>query len=260
MVFWGNQRYPYALPFSHSFSLFISFFPSCVRKRQIITDPQRFWSVVNSMLWSVILLSAIPWSHRGKHLSWDLIRNYYRRKRKFSLSYPKILTRGMTLLRETVRVFSALAKKSSFCLETEQPLLVPLTRSNKRKAQQAATASGDRMSESLCSRDSKVIIFPKTASRRTSGTRGKYVWTLGFMNLNFHANLRWGGCSLPAPQKTTYRFHFANRTLIQTLPFLYSHLYLTLKKSDKLGIRRFAYWITKSILWQLIDLQWCDGL
>lgn len=174
-----------------------------------------------------------------------------------------MLTRGMTLLRETVRVFSALAKKSSFWLETEQPLPVPLTRSNKRKAQQAATASGDRMSESLCSRDSKVIIFPKTASRRTSGIRGKYVWTLGFMNLNFHANLRrggGGGCSLPGPQKTTYRFHFANRTLIQTLLVLYSHLYLTLKKSDKLGIRKFAYWITKSILWQLIDLQWCDGL
>lgn len=104
-----------------------------------------------------------------------------------------MLTRGMTLLRETVRVFSALAKKSSFWLETEQPLPVPLTRSNKRKAQQAATASGDRMSESLCSRDSKVIIFPKTASRRISGIRGKYVWTLGFMNLNFHANLRRGG-------------------------------------------------------------------
>lgn len=86
MAFWGNLRDPYALPFSHSLSLFISFFPSCLRKRQTITDLQRFWSVVNPMLPSVRLLSAIPWSHRGKHLSWDFIWNYYSRKGRFSPS------------------------------------------------------------------------------------------------------------------------------------------------------------------------------
>lgn len=60
MVFSRNQTNPYALPFSHSLSLFISFFSSCARKKQTITNPQGFWSVVNSMLQSVILLSAVP--------------------------------------------------------------------------------------------------------------------------------------------------------------------------------------------------------
>ena len=53
---------------------------------------------MNFVLWSVILLSAIPWSHRGKHLSWDLIWNYYSRKGRFSLSYAKMLTRSTRLL------------------------------------------------------------------------------------------------------------------------------------------------------------------
>lgn len=60
MAFFRNQKDPYALHFSHSLSLFSSFFSSCARKRQTITNPQRFWSVVNSMLQPVILLSTVP--------------------------------------------------------------------------------------------------------------------------------------------------------------------------------------------------------
>lgn len=67
------------------------------------------------------------------------------------------------------------------------------------------------------------------------------------MNLNLHANLRLGGkggegCSLTAPQKTKYRFPFANRTLTQTLHFFCIPIYSShSKKSDKLEIREFVH-------------------
>lgn len=74
---------------------FLVLFPSCVRKRQTVLDPQNLGPVVNSTLQSGILLSAIPWSQKGKHLSWDLIWNYSSRKR-FSPFHLKKLTRGMS--------------------------------------------------------------------------------------------------------------------------------------------------------------------
>lgn len=100
---------------------FLFSFPSSLLvlgRGKLLLIPEDILSVVNSMLWPATLPSATPQSHRGKHLSWDLIWNCYSRKGRLSPSYPKMLIRGTTPLRETVRLFSALARKSFFWLET----------------------------------------------------------------------------------------------------------------------------------------------
>lgn len=83
-----GDRNPYALLF---FSLPVFISSLCQEEANCSWSPK---SWVYSKL-HPIFLSAIPWSQKGEHLSWDLIWNYSSRKGGFSPSHLKKLTRDM---------------------------------------------------------------------------------------------------------------------------------------------------------------------
>lgn len=102
----------------HFLTHFLFSFPSSLLvlgRGKLLLIPEDFLSAVNSMLWPVTLPSAIPQSHSGKHLSWDLIWNCYSRKGRLSPSYAD--KRHNTVKRDC-EALSALARKSFFWLET----------------------------------------------------------------------------------------------------------------------------------------------